>query len=953
VPPTKKPDYCHRGCPLAKKGFGYAPATGPADAEILIVGEALGVQEAVQGVPFVGDAGAMLDKCLRFTGIERESLRIDNTVRCKPPNNWLDGAPWEAGAIKHCNHYLHRTLEERHNVIVPVGGIAIRNLLDYSPKTWRSFKKPLENFHGTIHWSELYQAWIIPTYHPAFLQRGNHNLVGVLMHDLVLAQDIAKNGHRKQTPTLRVDPPVEWFLEWCQIIIAKSVESVAAGENVPWLAVDIETPEKEKGIDESEAAVDDPSYIITRVNFATEYDLDFALTVPWTGPYISGIAQLLKCTTLRPVFWNINYDVPRLRKNGIRPHDYWDFMDAWHMLQSRLPRGLGFVAPFYSRFGAWKHLSSTQPGQYAAIDALQTIRCTVGIERDLEQAGQWDSFERHGHDLDVTALKPAEDVGLPVDKKALEDLQDELEKERQRIHAGIDALIPEELIPLEPKGGYKRFPIGPDKKPKPGYFEVVSKQMCYKCLACGKVDVTTKHRCKEKKTFLAEHASKSSFTFDEWEISRWYKKGKFNPASPVQVLRYIKYKGHKPGRDKKSKNESADVVALTRLSKSHKDPFYKYLLELRKIDKIKGTYVDGALRKVDENGRIHTVFSNLPYTWRMSSQVFNLHNVVSKDKREDEKGLGKRFRACVAPSKGRMLVEADFGGIESVQVGWFSNDPEYISLSKMSLHSFIATHMPEFDDEVAEKDWPADKLKPYLKYIKNEPKYTLLYNKSKRASHGIAYGLTAYGLKQTYPELYPAVSDAQAVLDLIFKTFPKVKAWQEATRKLAHEQHYLGGATHPFRYKAWFWNVYTYDRVTEQVRRSRQYKGMPCVQFGNHWYAVSLGDDGKTCIAYFPQSTAGGVIREACLRLFTPGSEYYIGNLYYGKTPFRMPIHDSIVLEVPKSKVDYAIEKLVGAMKEPIRQQPCPAEWGMGPYLEIDVDVEVGSDWSKMEKVYI
>ena len=56
-----RPETC-RSCVLDEKGYGYAPASGPAGAELLFVGESLGENEANYGAPFVGPAGAMLTK---------------------------------------------------------------------------------------------------------------------------------------------------------------------------------------------------------------------------------------------------------------------------------------------------------------------------------------------------------------------------------------------------------------------------------------------------------------------------------------------------------------------------------------------------------------------------------------------------------------------------------------------------------------------------------------------------------------------------------------------------------------------------------------------------------------------------------------------------------------------------------------------------------------------------
>ena len=124
----QKPDTCI-GCPLYSKGYSYAGAIGPSNAKVLLVGEALGQQEAIQGKPFVGQAGSMLDRIIRLAGFTREEFRIDNVLHCQPPSNWLDGAPWELEAVEHCSQYLNQSLDEPHLVVVPMGAIPTRRLL--------------------------------------------------------------------------------------------------------------------------------------------------------------------------------------------------------------------------------------------------------------------------------------------------------------------------------------------------------------------------------------------------------------------------------------------------------------------------------------------------------------------------------------------------------------------------------------------------------------------------------------------------------------------------------------------------------------------------------------------------------------------------------------------------------------------------------------------------------
>ena len=87
----KKPSTC-RGCALHTLGTGFAPLDGRGTSKVLLVGEALGEQEAEQGRPFVGPAGKILGDCLDRAGLSRDQFWVANTIWCLPPNNDISGA---------------------------------------------------------------------------------------------------------------------------------------------------------------------------------------------------------------------------------------------------------------------------------------------------------------------------------------------------------------------------------------------------------------------------------------------------------------------------------------------------------------------------------------------------------------------------------------------------------------------------------------------------------------------------------------------------------------------------------------------------------------------------------------------------------------------------------------------------------------------------------------------
>jgi uracil-DNA glycosylase family 4 len=95
-----------RACPLYHTRKNSVPGEGPAQSEIMFIGEGPGFNENEQGRPFVGAAGQFLNELLAQAGMKRESVWIGNVVKCRPPGN-RDPLPEELSA---CNQYLERQI---------------------------------------------------------------------------------------------------------------------------------------------------------------------------------------------------------------------------------------------------------------------------------------------------------------------------------------------------------------------------------------------------------------------------------------------------------------------------------------------------------------------------------------------------------------------------------------------------------------------------------------------------------------------------------------------------------------------------------------------------------------------------------------------------------------------------------------------------------------------------
>lgn len=118
---------CERCPALVESRSRIVNGTGPADADLLIVGEAPGEQEDREGEPFVGRSGTQLDEKLREHGIPREEVRITNCVRCRPPEN-RDPSKSE---LENCRGYLEREIElVDPDLIMTVGKVPTEHLLE-------------------------------------------------------------------------------------------------------------------------------------------------------------------------------------------------------------------------------------------------------------------------------------------------------------------------------------------------------------------------------------------------------------------------------------------------------------------------------------------------------------------------------------------------------------------------------------------------------------------------------------------------------------------------------------------------------------------------------------------------------------------------------------------------------------------------------------------------------
>lgn len=152
------------GCELKRSATNTVFADGSPEGGIMLIGEAPGRDEDLQGLPFVGRAGKLLDRMLAEIGLDRNKVYITNVLNWRPPQN-REPTPEEAAS---CLPFLHRHIELADpKIMVLLGAVSVRHVLGLTEGITRVRGK----------WN-LYQSVVLnrsipvmPTLHPAYLLR--------------------------------------------------------------------------------------------------------------------------------------------------------------------------------------------------------------------------------------------------------------------------------------------------------------------------------------------------------------------------------------------------------------------------------------------------------------------------------------------------------------------------------------------------------------------------------------------------------------------------------------------------------------------------------------------------------------------------------------------------------------------------------------------------------------
>lgn len=347
---------------------GFSPNVlspwGTGANRVMVLGEAPGELEDDYGVPFYpsAPAGSVLDRAIRRVGMNREQFVITNVVPSRPPNNWLEGAPWMNDAIEWGRPILEAAIAQyKPAAILALGGVALRTATGLAGP-----KLGVSNLVGYVLPS-LFGPPVVACYHPSFLRRGAMNLFGVVMRCVRLAVLVAREGRQAITPTPD-SPPSGYILHPTE---AQAEDYLLGRSHSSWLALDIETPWSNVE-DEAEEHEGD----ITSIQFS--WAPEEGIFMPWRQPFV-GIAKKALALPNTKFHWNgYRFDIPRLVANGCDVRgDSVDGMWLWHFSQPDLPRGLQFALamqgphvtqPTHSWPWPYKHMNASHEEFYGIAD---------------------------------------------------------------------------------------------------------------------------------------------------------------------------------------------------------------------------------------------------------------------------------------------------------------------------------------------------------------------------------------------------------------------------------------------------------------------------------------------------------------------------------------------------------------------------------------------------------
>lgn len=409
----------------------FVKTIGDKGSPIMLVGEAPGVDEDREGVPFVGAAGKTLNFLLQQAGISRSACVITNVARLRPLNNEISRYYQDkhmtlpTPQLQEWIALLKEEIEEyQPNVVVALGATAQYTLTG---------EKGITNFRGFVQRCSLVPSYkVISTYHP---QAVNHEYK---LHFTTI-MDLRKALRHSESPHILPDPrrlhATISYSEFMQYIQELSKFDITA----PPIAVDIETCQPNShihimGIADSPTRAYSFEILRNHKSLLTRDD-EFTL---WKNLDILFQKRRL-------IMHNGSYDATVLmQNNGIYCKNFTiDTLVAAHVCWPECPRSLSYLSSICLDVPAWKHTSSLTPTLYNAADAANTWGIWQVMEAEIKRKGLTEIFN-----FEMSQLEPAMMLqlqGLQVNEEVRTTIKDKSVARIAELEAELEQIVQKKI----------------------------------------------------------------------------------------------------------------------------------------------------------------------------------------------------------------------------------------------------------------------------------------------------------------------------------------------------------------------------------------------------------------------------------------------------------------------------------------------------------------------------
>lgn len=404
-------------CPIV---YGFGPDT----AKLVIVGEAPGDTEVLQGKPFVGRAGQLLDKVLQEAGIDREKCYITNAVLCRPiPHR----AP-KAAELKCCRERLLREVRQRlPRVVLALGNAAAYAFLG---------KVNISNVHGTVNWCTEINAYVVPTYHPAAVLRTPSYYIDVI-------RDVKKAARLLQSPVV-VDNSIQYVTLHSYDDVLELVNRL---QTINEVAIDVETASNGRVLCIGLSWKEGTAVVVTQQ----------ALKDPRVVPLLDKAlaSKILIGHNLKydiQVLWRNGFTTPQVGVDTMLMNYTVDERPGKHGLKQLVRRYLNapdYDAPIQEYYTHMEDCPPHELWKYNAYDASYTYILRKVLEQEVDGDGAW---------LLNNMLYPAANVlakmeytGIMIDRPYLQQLSIDLNKKASELEQEMFKLAGKEFNPRSPK----------------------------------------------------------------------------------------------------------------------------------------------------------------------------------------------------------------------------------------------------------------------------------------------------------------------------------------------------------------------------------------------------------------------------------------------------------------------------------------------------------------------